>query len=224
MKLNHTTYSASFTAGGLLYRETTCLLPLLFSEHPDKLIQEEIINNDLLKINSEASRKRVIWEINKRMAHMNDDFRRFYTEKCVYEQKLLLFYVCLKTYKLMFDLHFNVTVKRWNSSSHRIEPYFYRMELNELSVRNQQVNGWSDLTKSKLVSVYLKILKEIGLLVAANQTPLSASEQKISGADTTDHTLSPVTASNDFWRFFVQCNESWFLDACLLSVRQKQFM
>ena len=218
-------YSASFTAGSLLFKETSCLLPLLLSEQRKKLVREEIKYNNLLKINSESSRERVVREITKRMTHVNDDFWRFYADYDEREQKLLLFYMCLKTYKLMFDFHFNVTVKRWNSSSRRIDPYFYQLELNELAAKDELVDGWSDQTKSQLISVYLRTLKETGLLVAVSQTVLAEVKgRKCNAKDVTENTLQPVIVPDDFWRYFVRHNETWFLDACLLSPLQKQFV
>ena len=196
-------YSASFTAGSLLFRETSCMLPLFLSEQGEMLVREEVMNNNLLKINSEASRKRVVREINKRITSVNTDFWRLYAGKNVFEQKLLLFFVCLKTYKLMFDFHFNVTVKRWHSSCRQVEPYLYQMELHEIAAKDKYVDGWSDLTKNTLIGVYMRVLRETGLLEAKNCA------------------LKPAEASTEFWRYFVVNNESWFLDACLLSARQK---
>jgi hypothetical protein len=210
MNENQTSYSASFAAGGLLWKETSCLLPILLAEQPENQIRDalrtEIINNNLLKINSETSRKRIVAEIIKRFVGVNGGFRQFYTENCEQEQKLLLFYLCLKTYKLMFDFHFNVTLKRWNSSSRQIDPYFYKMELDEIAVRDKRVDSWSDLTKQKLIEVYLRILRETGVCEA------------------NDNRLSPAEAPNTFWRYFVNNQACWFLDACLLSVRQKQII
>jgi hypothetical protein len=42
-------YSASFTAGSLLHKETTALLPLLLSGDAENLIKEEIKQNNVLK-------------------------------------------------------------------------------------------------------------------------------------------------------------------------------
>ena len=206
MNNSQTAYSASFTGGSLLFKETTCLLPLLLSDQSEILIIEEIKNNNLLKINSESSRKRIVSEITKRISFVNKDFWQLYNGKNAYEQKLLLFYVCLKTYKLMFDFQFNVTIKRWNSSSRQIDPYFYRMEIDEIAIKDKEVEGWSDITKGKLISVYLRILKEIGML------------------DAKSNILSFIEAENDFWVYFIKNNETWFLDACLLSIRQKQMI
>lgn len=202
-KLPITRYTASFTAGSLLYEETSALLPLILSDQREQKMRQEIKNNQYLHINSESARKRTISEIIKRVQNTDRNFWSFYMSSSIDEQKLLLFYVCLKTYPLMFDFHFNVTLKQWNSSSQTIEPYFYLMELEEISARDEVVYGWTDSTKRKTVSVYMRIIKEIKMLTIENQ-------------------LHPVHMDDHFWQFFVSNRATWFLDAILLSVHDKE--
>jgi len=195
----NSSYSASFTAGSLLYKETTALLPLLLSENSGQLIKEEIKQNNLLKINSEKARERTVSEIQKRLSFVDHGFWEYYSHRQEKEQKLMLFYLCMKTYKLMFDYHFNVTVRQWNSSNPLIEPFLYQMELNEISGKVDFVDNWTDSTKEKTISVYMRILKDIDLLNSKNLR------------------LKSVIITADFWNYFVKQRELWFLDACLLN-------
>lgn len=59
-------YTAALTGGGFLFNETLILLPLLQAEHSEELLQEEKVNNNVLHINAETSRKKVITEIRRR--------------------------------------------------------------------------------------------------------------------------------------------------------------
>ena len=59
-------YTASVTGGGFLFTETGILLPLLQSEDSAKLLKDEAVNNNLLQINAESARKRIIAEVSKR--------------------------------------------------------------------------------------------------------------------------------------------------------------
>lgn len=191
-------YSASFTAGSLLHRETTAILHLLEAENAQELLEDEAKNNQFIQINAEKSRKRVINEITRRYAVADSQFWEFYKTRNVKEQKAMLFYICLRYYKLMFDFHFNVTVKRWLSSTQSVEPFLYRMELSEISGRNEEVNSWTESTKDKTISVYLRILKDIEMLHGKTMN------------------LKPLELTDELIRFFVERNEFWFLDACLL--------
>lgn len=202
--MNKSPYSASFTAGSLLYKETTALLPLLLSNDAEMLIKEEIKQNNILRINSESSRKRTISEVVKRISFADASFRIFYANRSETEQKLLLFYLCLKVYKLMFDFHFNVTLSQWNSSVQEVKSYLYQMELNKISGKDETVENWKELTKKKAVSSYLKILKDIQMIGAGN------------------FTLKAIVAEDDFFYWFIKQQELWFLDACLLSSQRKK--
>jgi hypothetical protein len=196
-------YSASFTAGSLLHKETSVLLPLLQSENVEQSVRAEIKNNRILHINAESARKRIVFEVIKRIKSVDASFWDFYAVSTEEEQKLLLFFLCLKTYPLMFEFHFNVTLKQWNSSSQAVDPYYYQMEMEEIGARDEIVAGWTEITKRKAVGVYLRILQDIKLRNKQNQ-------------------LQAIDMQDDFWHFFVSCQEVWFLDACLLSNERKE--
>lgn len=204
--MNKSPYSASFTAGSLLYKETTALLPLLLSDDAELLIKEEIKQNNILRINSETSRKRTVSEIIKRTSFTDTSFWNYYSSRSESEQKLLLFYLCLKVYKLMFDFHFNVTVPQWKSSVQEVDNYLYQMELSNISGKDEFVDSWKERTRKDTISVYKKILKDVHLL------------------DADGVTLKSIIAKDDFFQWFIKNQERWFLDACLLSATRKEYL
>lgn len=202
--MTNSPYSGSFSSGSLLYKETNAILPLLLSGNSEILIKQEIQQNNLLKINSESARKRTVAEIVKRFSHTQTSFWGFYINRNEEEQKLLLFYLCLRVYRLMFDFHFNVTIKQWNSSTPIVEPYLYQMELNEIAGRDEKVYNWTDLTKAKVISVYMRILKDIDML------------------DPKSFRLKSINSDEQFFSYFIKIKEVWFLDACLLNSQIKK--
>lgn len=192
---NNSPYTASVTGGGFLFSETAILLPLLQSEDRAQLLKNEAINNNLLQINSEAARKRVIAEVSKRYDAMPANFWNDYVAMSESDQIAANLFVILKTYKIIFDFHFNVTLKRWNSISKSIEKDDVMMEIDEISARDSFVDSWSDETKGKLASTYLTILRKTGLL----------DEEGL---------LKPLYCSNP--EYYVTMGEPWFLESCLL--------
>ena len=188
-------YTASVTGGGFLFSETAILLPLLQSEDRVQLLKNEAINNNLLLINSESARKRVIAEVSKRYDAMPAKFWNDYMEMSESDQVIANLFVILKTYKIIFDFHFNVTIKRWNSISKTIEKDDVMMEIDEISARDSFVDSWSDETKGKLASTYLTILRKTSMIDEAGQ-------------------LKPLYCSNP--EYYVSMGEQWFLESCLL--------
>lgn len=75
-------------------------------------------------------------------------------------RKVALFMVILKTYKILFDLHVNVTMRRWNSASRSVDRSDLMMEFNEISSKDEFVDSWTENTKKKVAAAYLSILRK----------------------------------------------------------------
>lgn len=192
-------YTAAITGGGFLFTETNALLPLLHSSDREALLKDEKVNNRLLKINAETSRYRAIVEIARRYDAMPVSFWEDYLEMTEEDQRVALFFVILKAYKICFDFHINVTMRKWNSINKSLVYDDIEMEFNEVSARDEFVDSWSDKTKRKVASAYLTILRKVGIL------------------DKEDN-LHPLSASN--YDYYIINGEQWFLEACLLQPYQ----
>jgi hypothetical protein len=192
-------YTAAITGGGFLFEETNILLPLLQSDDRVALLKDERVNNRLLKINAESSRYNAIVEIARRYDAMPSAFWSDYQAMSADDQQVALFFVILKTYKICFDFHINVTMRKWNSISKSVVFDDVEMEFNEVSARDEFVDSWSDKTKHKVAGAYLTILRKVGILDQEDQ-------------------LHSLSASN--FDYYITIGEQWFLEACLLQPYQ----
>lgn len=194
MKVN-SPYSASITGGGFLFNETNALLPLLLDENAAALIKDEVLNNNILHINSEKSRQRNVAEIKRRFEAVPRSFWYDYMSMDDADKRIALFFVLLKTYKILFDFHANVTMRRWRSDTQDISIDDLLMEFNSISAKDEFVDSWSESTKKKVASGYLSILRHCNML------------------DKNDHLKALRPTNVDF---YFGIGEPWFLDACLL--------
>ena len=193
-------YSASFTAGALLHAETIALLKYLNDDNISN-ITEQIKTNTLLKTNSESSRKRIIAEIIKRYYSVNNDVFQLCSKASIDEQKILLFYSCLKTYPLLFDFMFDIVIEKWLSLELIIKSSDMKRFLNKKSSQYPEIDAWSELTHNKISSVSIKILKDAGIYV--------------------DKKLTRVNLSPIFLKTFIAWGDPWFLQALLLNKEQR---
>ena len=191
-------YSAAITGCGFQMKEFISILPLLESSEAAKLLREEVKNNNLLQVNSQTSRDRFVSEFKKRFAAVPRAFWNQFLELSENGKKAAYFYAILKTYKLLFDFHFNVTIKNWDSIDRVVSPNDIFMNFSEISANDEFVDSWSELTKNKCVSQYLTILRQVGL---------------ISG-DMNE--LSPLRLEPEDCKYYINSGEEWFLEACLL--------
>jgi len=195
---NKSPYSASLTGAGFLVDEMTSVLPMLMSPDQDKLLRNEIINNQYLMINTENTRKRAVAEFKKRYAAVPFSYWEHHLTLSHSDQQMSMFYVMLKTYKVLLDFQLNVVLRQWNSVSQQVTNNDLLACINEISTKDDFVASWSDLTKSKIVSSFMTILKKLGML------------------DERTLDLQPMQASDQSFAYYIKIGEPWFLDACLL--------
>lgn len=195
---NNSPYSATITGCAFLFPEFLHILPLLMDENSTQLLKEEVQNNQILHVNSQKARQTFITEFKRRYNAVPATFWRSFLNMREPAQRAGLLYAILKAYKLAFDFHFDVTVKRWNSVEQTLCKNDLMMELSDISSRDSFVDSWTEKTKDRCASHYLTILRQAGLLQAK-----------------TDE-LQPIKLGKDDFAYYVHSGEEWFLEACLL--------
>lgn len=193
---NKTKYDANFTAGGLLFTEFKALEGILLSPNFKALVKIEEEENKVIGIATNSARKRIISEIKRRYNKVNTGFWIHFFEWSDYEQKIGLFYICLKTYPLILDIHIEVALKKFRMGS-KMDAYDIQMRMEEIMSYDEDVANWSESTFKKINVQYRKMLRDI----------LMYNGKKLSVPDK----VNPL-----FWDYFKQINEHWFLKACLI--------
>jgi len=203
INMTYNTYSGSFVAGALLHNEITAVLPLLMNSNRESLITQEIEQNNYIHIQAKSSRKRVMAEIIKRFDNETIDFWRHYQTLDRQEQLVMLLYVSLDTYKLLFDFHVEITMANWAEGKTSLQENYFQVFLNNKTLEHPELNKWTDKTVHKCISVYLTMLRQAGLLGINNKK------------------FKQISLRDDFYEYFIQIKEIWFLDACFLSRKKR---
>lgn len=197
-------YTASITGCGFMYEEMRALLPMLMSPDRDSLLKEELQTGEHLMMSSENARSRAIPEFVKRYNAVPKSFWTWFLTLDDRSQRVAMFYVILKTYKIVFDLHINVVMEHWRGVDQRVTKNDLKMEFNEISARDAFVESWSENTKDRVASAVCSILRKVGLM-----------EEK--GFDLKSIDFSEIDSS-----FYIRNNELWFLEACFLQPYEVQ--
>lgn len=191
-------YSASFTAAALMHDEMNAVLPYLLNDCSSAAVKMIENSLEILPIKSVSARERVTLEMVKRFKSVPRSFWEDYLTFPESQQKLALFYVILKTYRLLYEFQLNVAVKRFNSANNRLEIEDLFMEFYDIASRDPFVDSWTDKTKKKAIQSYLTMLRQVGLL-----NPETGVLQRI---DIEQEAYIP----------FVRLGELWFLQACFI--------
>ena len=198
MKGINSPYSAAFTGCSFMMYEMNRMLPLFLDKNSQELVSQEIEKNDVLMLNSIVSRKRYIHELKHRFDAVPKSFWSNYLCMDETAQRLGIFFVLMRTYRLIFDFHLNVALKKWNS----IDPHIYyddvATELSQIASSDDFVDSWSDNTKKKVVSSYLTFLNQAGLY------------------DKKSAELHRSNVCDYDYAYYIRIGEDWFLEACFL--------
>ena len=191
-------YTAAITGCSFLYYEFKRILPILMSADAEQLLKDEVENNHILQINSRKARRTFVLEFKRRFAAVPLHFWQAWQGWSEESQRAGLFYAILKTYKLVFDFHFNVAIKRWNSVDHQLAKFDIMMEFNEIAAHDEFVDSWSDNTKDRCAGAYLTILRQAGLMTEKTNE------------------LQSIHPDDSELEYYFRSGEEWFLEACFL--------
>lgn len=170
----------------------------MLSDRSNELLKDEIANNNLLQINSLNTRNRAVAEFKKRFSTCDEKFWDHYQNTVGTEHQLLYFFVLLRTYRILLDLHLRVTVRRFMAADETWSSEAIRQEFDEIAVNDEFVDSWTDMTKKKISSTYQTILRKIGFLEESSDT------------------LHAISQNANDYRYFLENGEIWFLEACFL--------
>lgn len=196
MPIAKSPYSASFTAASLMLNETKVVAAMLLEDNSKETKKKLKEDAQYLKIKSVAARDRVTIELAKRFDTMAPSFWREFLEQPEDQQRVSLFYVVLKTYKLLFEFQVNVALPKFNSIDRAVDLGEVLMALNEIAANDEYVDGWTDETRKKIASTYLTMLKQAGMI---NESTGELQEPAV---------------SDDYLAQYIRTGEMWFLQAC----------
>ena len=156
---NNSPYSASFTAASLMREEMNAVLPYLLKDDSSQTVKMIEDSPEILPIKSVTARERVSIEMAKRFRTMPKSFWTDYQALSEDQQRLALFFVILKTYRLLFEFQVNVAVKKYHSANNTLQTGDLWMEFYNIASRDESAS----------------ISPCSARLVCSTQTPLSSS-------------------------------------------------
>lgn len=155
-------YSLGFTAGALLYNEAKEYIAAI-SSISDYLSLEENVSTNYIPTNSEASRKRIKAELDKRLHLLNEDYLKLLKTSDEKNKKIILLFAICKTYPIIPEFLLEVIYSKWKRFDYDVTTYDFGYFLSE-KLSQEKLDSLSDQTKYKLSQVAIKMLKEIGML------------------------------------------------------------
>ncbi len=191
-------YSASFTGATMMYNEMNIIVKMLLENDSKETVKLLKTDAQYLMIKSSTSRERVTSELVKRFRTMPVSFWQEYLNMGEKQQRLALFFVILKTYKILFEFQVNLAIPKFNSIDRILTKNDAYAALSEIASRDEFVDSWTDETRDRVASHYVTMVKQAGLSNEAN-----------------GELTSPDVEDSDFIPY-IKSGNIWFLQACFL--------
>ncbi len=197
----HKKYNIGFTSGALLFKEAQSVIPLIQNEI-DFISGHEDLDGSCLPINSENSKRRIKFELEKRLrAIQNPIFLELYRTTDDQNKKLILFYAANKLYQLIAEFMLETVWVKWLNLDDQLTSDDFQNFIYKKMDSHPELMKITENTRYKLGQVALKMLKELGILH--------------------DHQLIKIHFNENILKAIVDNGDEWFLNVLLLNDREK---
>jgi hypothetical protein len=157
-------YSTGFTSGALLYKEAPFVINAI-EDIKAFLKGEENLKQEVLPHNSEASKKRIKQELEKRLRALNDSqLIELFKLSDQPNKKLILFYASCKLYDLLADFMLEVVLYKWNNIDLDITSSDFQNFLYKKMGNHDELLDITENTRNKLSQVAITMLKQLGMI------------------------------------------------------------
>ena len=161
-------YNLSFTAGGLLYRESLVVVQQ-FGELLDwHSVRESVRADNLLQARTQNSARRILQEIVLRLKHLTEGQFELLLSGSPSEQRSLLWVAICKRYDLIREFASEIVREKFMAMNHELFPYEYDAFFENKAATHPEMKKISKSTRNKLRQVVFKMLREAGLITEKN--------------------------------------------------------
>ena len=192
-------YNLAFTAGALLYNESSLYLNAI-NNIEAYYNGDENVNIDVFITNSESSRKRIKNELDKRFKNIDFSYLEKFNHADEQDQKIILFFAICNTYQIITEFSLEVVYKKWLNFDNELGTYDFKYFLSS-KLSEDQLNDISSSSQYKLTQVAIKIFKDVGLYK--------------------NESLVPLRPSQDLVDLIIQNRDQWFFN-CILFNNQEE--
>jgi hypothetical protein len=162
--MDYKTYGANLTGAWFLFYEIKQVAKLLESGLSEAEIKEMIVGENLFQHKTRSSMTRVFPSVLRRAQILGSDLRKQLIDGTIEDGKLINLYSIYED-DLLFNEFLNEIIKEKYKSNHLLfEKRDINMYFTHKGEQSEKVAGFTEATISKLKRVYMKILKEAGIL------------------------------------------------------------
>lgn len=163
-----TPYNMSFTAGGLLLRESVEIAELFLTQGDWKVVRYMALNQNLIQSRTASSSKRVCREICLRLEELHEAELNILIEGSLQEQQQILWVGICRRHRFIYEFASEIIREKYLQINLDLRPEDYDAFFNAKAEWHDELEQLTESTRNKLRQVVFRMLREADLLTKAN--------------------------------------------------------
>ena len=178
-------YRLSFGTGGLYVIESGLLIQAYsFIKDWDNVI-EDAAEQNLLQFKSKQSTRRAVREICTRLKYMSQQELDFYLAADPFDQSLMCWLACCRTYQFIGDFATQVLIENFASYKLELRHADFDFFFDEQALFHPELEDLTEGTRKKLRQILFRMMREAGVLTEDNRIVAGIASQSLK--DINDH-------------------------------------
>ncbi|WP_306532719.1 DUF1819 family protein [Geobacter sp.] len=158
----------SFTAGGLLLRESVEIAELFLTRGDWKAVRYMALNQNLIQSRTASSSKRVCREICLRLEELHEAELNILVEGSLQEQQQILWVCICRRHRFVYEFASQIIREKYLQINLDLRPEDYDAFFNAKAEWHDELEQLTESTRNKLRQVVFRMLREADLLTKAN--------------------------------------------------------
>lgn len=161
-------YNMSFTAGGLLLRESVEIAELFLTQGDWKAVRYMALNQNLIQSRTASSSKRVCREICLRLEELHEAELNILIEGSLQEQQQILWVGICRRHRFIYEFASEIIREKYLQINLDLRPEDYDAFFNAKAEWHDELEQLTESTRNKLRQVVFRMLREADILTKAN--------------------------------------------------------
>ena len=157
-------YSAGFTSEGWFQRDIEYVLKLMQQGFSRKEIAEKALDENAFFLRSESAIRKRFQMVYRRAKILYPTLAEYYLKGSNYDQKALILYSFLKSYRYAYENFYELIVYRYQHKNGTLQSSDLSFYMEEKEQQSDKIAGWHIATKKKINSTLLLFYRESGMI------------------------------------------------------------
>ncbi|MEO4054486.1 BrxA family protein [Solibacillus sp. CAU 1738] len=157
-------YSAGLTSERWYQQDIEYVLALLEQGLSRAEIREVILNENPFLVKTESALQKRFQLVYKRAISLTNKHRSFYLTGTKYDQKALILYTFLKTYRYAYESLYELIIYRYQQKNKQLVLAHLESFMEEKELQSEKIANWSEVSKKKINNTLLLFYSSSGII------------------------------------------------------------